>query len=362
MTVSVTTYETLDALPSSYSSLFDEAAADSFYLSKAWFRTLLATTADNGDRVRIYGIEASGAAKAALIARVPCAEGRMGQIGMLRALVGFSTVYSPLFSVVGPPAADRTAVASALAAALSKERPRWDCIHLKALDPASPAFACLEQSLRARGLIVQPYLGFGNWFEPTAGLSFEEYLARRPAALVNTYRRKEKKLGKRDGVRFCLYRDPAEANEGIVAYERVYANSWKTPEPYPRFMPALIRTAARMGALRLGVVWIGDEPVAAQVWITWQGRSTIFKLAHDQRFDALSVGSVLTMWMMRHALDVDRVSEVDFGVGDDPYKRTWLAHRRERWGLLALSPRTPKGLLGIARHVAGRAAKRALSR
>jgi hypothetical protein len=280
----------------------------------------------------------------------------------MRALAGFSTVYSPLFSVVSRPAADKAAVTSALATAITGERPRWECVHLKGLDPASPGFAGLEQSLRARGLIVQRYLGFGNWFEPTAGISFQEYLARRPAALVNTYRRKEKKLGKRDDVEFRVYRDPADADEGISAYERVYANSWKTPEPYPRFMPALIRAAARMSALRLGVLWIGDEPVAAQMWITWQGRSTIFKLAHDQRFDALSVGSVLTMWMMRHALDVDRVFEVDFGVGDDPYKRTWLAHRRERWGLLALNPRTPKGLLGILRHVAGRAAKRALSR
>jgi CelD/BcsL family acetyltransferase involved in cellulose biosynthesis len=356
MTVSVSIYETLDALPSSYSSLFDEAAANSFYLSRQWFGALLVTTVDDGDRIRIYGIEASGAAEAALIARVPRLEGRME----IRALAGFSTVYSPLFSVVSRPAANMAAIASALATALAGER--WDGVHLKALDPAAPTFACLEQSLRARGLIVQPYFGFGNWFEPTAGLSFAEYLARRPAALINTYRRKEKKLGKRDGVRFALYGDPAEADEGISAYERVYANSWKRPEPYPGFMPTLIRTAARMGALRLGVVWTHDESVAAQVWITWQGRSTIFKLAHDQRFDALSVGSVLTMWMMRHALDVDHVSEVDFGVGDDAYKRTWLAQRRERWGLLALNPRTPKGLLGIIRHVAGRAAKRALSR
>jgi Acetyltransferase (GNAT) domain len=365
MTVSVSTYESLDALPGSYSSLFDEAASDSFYLSRPWFDVLIATTVDAGDRVRIYGVEnkAKGAAEAALIACAPRPEGRIGQIGMgMRALVGFSTVYSPLFSVVSRPAANGKAITAALATALTGERPRWDCVHLKALDPASPGFACLEQSLSAHGLIVQPYLGFGNWFEPTARMSFEEYLARRPAALINTYRRKEKKLGKQDGVRFALYRDPADADEGISAYEHVYANSWKTPEPYPRFMPALIRTAACMGALRLGVVWIRDAPVAAQMWLTWQGRSTIFKLAHDQRFDALSVGSVLTMWMMRHALDVDHVSEVDFGIGDDAYKRTWLAQRRERWGLLALSPRTAKGLLGIVRHVAGRAAKRALSR
>lgn len=360
MTLSVSVYESLDALPLSYLSLFDAAASDRFYFSREWFHALVGTTVDDGDRLRIYGVEntTAGAAEAILIARVPRPEG----LTAVRALVGFSNFYSPLFSVVSRPAANMAAIAAALATALSKERPRWDCVHLKALDPASPEFACLEQSLRDSGMIVQPYFGFGNWFETTAGMSFEKYLAQRPAALVNTYRRKEKKLGKLDGVRFALCRDPVDAGDAIAAYERVYANSWKQPEPYPHFMPELIRTAAGMGALRLGVVWIGDTPVAAQVWLTWQGRSTIFKLAHDHRFDALSVGSVLTMWMMRHALESDHVCEVDFGVGDDAYKRIWLAQRRERRGLLALNPRTPKGLLGVIRHVAGRAARRALSR
>ena len=365
-TLPVSVYESLDALPSSYPLLFDTAAASAaqFYGSREWFRVLAATTVDDGERVRIYGVAnmegegdgGEGVAEAALIARVPRLRGAIG----MRALIGFSTVYSPLFPVVSRPAAEVATIAAALAKTFADERPRWDCVHLKALDPASPWFACLDKSLRDNGLIVQPYFGFGNWFEPTAGMSFQEYLAGRPAALANTYRRKEKKLGKLEGVRFALYRDPADVSEAIAAYQRVYANSWKQPEPYPRFMPKLIETAARMGALRLGVVWIGAAPAAAQAWLTWQGRSTIFKLAHDRRFDALSVGSVLTMWMMRHALDVDHVSEVDFGVGDDPYKRIWLGQRRERWGLLALSPRTPKGLLGIVRHVAGRAARRAL--
>lgn len=374
--LSVSLYETLDALPASYSALFETAAADSFYLSRPWFETLLATAADDGDRVRIYGVEnsATGLAEAVLIARVPHdgAErigriGRIGQIGQIgrigmRTLAGFSTVYSPLFSLVRRPGADEAAIAAALATALGSERPRWECVHLKALDPAAADFAGLRSALRGQGLIVQPYLGFGNWFEATAGVSFQQYLARRPAALINTLRRKEKKLGKREGVRFCRYHTPGEAEEGLCAYEQVYANSWKTPEPYPSFMPALIRTAAGLGALRLGVVWIGEEPAAAQIWITWQGRATIFKLAHDQRFDALSIGSVLTMWMMREALDEDHVGEVDFGVGDDPYKRIWLAHRRERWGLLALSPHTAKGLLAIVRHLGGRAVRHAVCR
>ena len=58
----------------------------------------------------------------------------------------------------------------------------------------------------------------------------------------------------------------------------------------------------------------------------------------------------------------DRVREIDYGRGDDPYKKQWLSCRRERWGLLALNPRTPHGALLALRHLGGRAAKRALRR
>jgi hypothetical protein len=37
-----------------------------------------------------------------------------------------------------------------------------------------------------------------------------------------------------------------------------------------------------------------------------------------------------------------------------------MSHRRERWGILALNPRTPRGVLGILRHVTGRFVKRAV--
>lgn len=359
MSLNVGVYRSLEALPPSCQVIFAEAAAHSAYLAYPWFHVLTETTRDHGDRLRVYAVAdaATGAAQAVLVARAPALRGVLA----MRTLAGFSNFYSPLFSVVARADADVPATARSLAVALTGERPRWDAVHLKALDPDAAMTAALERSLGEAGLIVQSYEGFGNWFEPTAGISFQDYLARRPPALVNTVRRKERKLSRVDGLRFSVHAGPAEAGEGAAAYARVYANSWKQPEPYPRFMPALIEAAAGMGALRLGVVRIADEPVAAQVWITWQGKATIFKLAHDRRFDHLSVGSVLTMWMMRHALNEDRVAEVDFGVGDDPYKRTWLSQRRQRRGLLALNARTPRGGLGVLRHVVGHAARRAFS-
>jgi CelD/BcsL family acetyltransferase involved in cellulose biosynthesis len=102
-----------------------------------------------------------------------------------------------------------------------------------------------------------------------------------------------------------------------------------------------------------------DQPIASQVWIVNSGKASIYKLGQDQRFDEFSAGSILTAKLMEHVLEVDRVKEVDFGSGDDPYKKTWLPQRRERWGILAMNPRSLAGLLGIVRNVGGRAAKNA---
>ena len=93
---------------------------------------------------------------------------------------------------------------------------------------------------------------------------------------------------------------------------------------------------------------IDGLPVAAQIWLIQQGSATIFKLAHDPAFDNQSPGTLLTHWMLRQLHDKEGAHDVDFGRGDDAYKRLWLGLSRDRHGILAANPRSFKGLATIA--------------
>ncbi|MBK8121802.1 MAG: GNAT family N-acetyltransferase [Sulfuritalea sp.] len=71
---------------------------------------------------------------------------------------------------------------------------------------------------------------------------------------------------------------------------------------------------------------------------------SIFKLAFDPACAAFSPGTLLTAHLMEHVIDHANVKEIDFLIGDDEYKKLWMSHRRERWGIVACNPQTVIGL------------------
>jgi CelD/BcsL family acetyltransferase involved in cellulose biosynthesis len=144
---------------------------------------------------------------------------------------------------------------------------------------------------------------------------------------------------------------PGEALErALQDYEAVYAASWKPAEGSAAFIRGLVRWMAGRDELRLGVLRLNGEPLAAQIWFVSQGVASIFKLAHIDGKEALSPGTVLTAELMSRVIDVDGVHTVDFISGDDGYKRDWMSERRQRMALLAFDPLTARGLAGAFRH------------
>ena len=191
----------------------------------------------------------------------------------------------------------------------------------------------LARAFRAAGWFVDMQPCDTNHILPVAGRSYAQYLASRPGALRTTLKRKSGKVAVE---LFTTFDEDAWA-----AYEEIYAASWKPAEGSPAFLRRFAREEAESGRLRLGLARGKDgRPIAAQVWTVEGGTAFIHKLAHLEDARALSPGTVLSAALFEQVIDRDRVALVDFGTGDDPYKRDWMEECRPRYRLDMMRPGT----------------------
>src|SRR5215472_2858671 len=334
-------------LASGLTEAFGNTSRDSFFALPAWFDLMARYGVPRGTEIRVYTDERP-ASTTMVVAQT-------ATLGRRRILASLTNPHSLEHGILHGPKADLETGLAAILSEILAERPQWDCLTFAELDPREPSYAVLAEAMRSAGLLVECCFCSGTWYEETAGLGFAGYVVARPSELQNTWRRKRRKLEQSKRLTKLFIEDSNGIDQAIADYETVYAASWKPAEFFPGFVPALLRLAGGLRALRLGIYHLDGIPAAAQFWIVWNGRAVICKLAHDKRFDDLSPGTVLTMEMFDRVLTMDRPREISFGRGDDPYKRLWLSKRRERWGIFAANPRTWRGLslgFGLKRQAA----------
>jgi hypothetical protein len=343
-------FTTLDSLPSIYLDLLNDTGRDNFYFSLPWYRALTGTTGEADDTLLILGVESGD--------RQPVARGLMvarRQIGKAsayrtRELSLFQNVYT---MIAGPAVrvdeGDKAGVIDALVQEMTGSPTATDIIHLGGMDPGSENFPLLESALRKAGWWVAQTPGFINWFELTTDLTWENYLASLPGKMRTLLRRRERRLEKAGDITW-LFSDGGENLDKLLSdYAIVHESSWKPPEGSPDFTEAFVRACATSGVLRMGLLYLNGTPAAAQIWTVSNGGATIYKLSYGKQFREYSVGSILTARMMRRILEIDRPAIIDFGNGDDPYKKDWLRHKRVRMNLIAFNPKSARGLLAGAR-------------
>ena len=311
---------------------------DGFFSTRAWWRTVWEAGVPEG-ATPVFALH--GAPGAGVL--LPLLRGAGGRLEAL------TNPYTCLYPIATAPGADLRAAGRALAG-MARFTPG---VRLDALDPADARLAALLAGARAGGLVPLHFDHFGNWREELAGRDWGAYLASRPGALRETIRRRLRAAERDPALSFACHATPAEVADGIAEYEAVYARSWKEPEPFPRFNAVLMQQAAATGALRLGVLRRAGVPIATQLWVVHAGIAAVLKLAHDEAFKPISPGTALSAWMLRRLIDQERVQAVDFGRGDDPYKRMWTAERRQRVGVVLANPLHPGGLAALLRHGLG---------
>jgi hypothetical protein len=205
--------------------------------------------------------------------------------------------------------------------------------------------ALIMAAFRQAGWLVHRGQSDVNHVLTLAGRDHDAYIADRPGKLRTTLKRKSGKVATQVLTHF---------DEAVwAAYEDIYAESWKPEEGSPAFLRAFAQAEGAAGRLRLAIAHSAEgQAIAAQMWTVEGGTAFIHKLAYRESAKPLSPGSVLSAALFRHVIDVDKVAVVDFGTGDDPYKRDWMEEVRPRYRLDLIRPYAPGNWPLIARNAA----------
>ncbi len=252
---------------------------------------------------------------------------------------------SPLFTA----GADRTAMLAELANDLAGQSPH---LVLSPLPDEHGETTALAKALRQAGWVTFVEQCDVNHVLPVQERSYDEYLSGRPGQVRTTLKRKAGKVEVRIETAF----NP----ETWAAYETIYAQSWKGEEGSPAFLRRFAEQEGAAGRLRLGLALADGEPVAAQFWTVEHGTAFIHKLAHTEASKPLSPGTTLTAALFKHVIDRDHVQLVDFGTGNDPYKRDWMEQVRPRYRIEAFRAGWPGTWPAIARKALRRLVQRGM--
>jgi hypothetical protein len=354
-------YSSFEALPERVMAFAEVAAHGNFFRSLAWFRTVLKTAVPARDGPRIYVAEEDGRPTAALIGSERWEAGRLRAHMMLGTGQGmYAATYGPLLDPTLGIAGLRT-----IAAAVTGESPAFDVLRFDGLDPSSVEFSALWVALRERGMLLQRFANFASWAEGVRGLSFENYLARRPPCIRDVAERGLAGSALSSKIDFELVTEATDLARPLIDYALVDLQSASPPEVYPDSIAEVVQVAAAHGYLRFGLLYVNNRPAAAQIWVVAGGTATNWRQRHVAQFDRLPIQASLTVAMLRHLFDADKIDQIEFSrdsSSSDVEPQHWLTNCRERVGLIAVNRRTGKGLLAGARHIGGHAAISAVRR
>lgn len=199
----------------------------------------------------------------------------------------------------------------------------------------------LETAFKAAGWLTVRTVCDTNHVLSVSRRTSADYIAGRPGKLRTTLKRKSGKVETKILTHFD--------EKAWAAYEDIYAESWKPEEGSPAFLRAFAEQEGAAGRLRMGIACTAGEAIAAQMWTVEGATAFIHKLAHREAAKPLSPGSVLTAALFRHVIDLDGVDLVDFGTGDDPYKRDWMENAHPRFKLDMFRPAKPANWPALAR-------------
>lgn len=263
-----------------------------------------------------------------------------------------------------------TSFYSALAEPIVFEKPNKEIFHqlISSIEQGSTWHSMLFGPLENRFIqeSLDDYFAFKRIFSKTDNIyqeniyDYQAYYQQRPSQLRNTIKRREKKLKKAHNYRIEIITELADFSAAFNAYKLIYQQSWKNDEFSYNFIEQVCKSALAENKLRFGLLWVNEEPAAAQLWFlqstnvddnTSMKTASIFKLAYSPKYQEFSVGSLLSLALSEQVITKDKVTSIEFGMGSERYKQDWLTSKRTRQVLQVFNHQTIYGKLAIVRQL-----------
>ncbi|MDR2788961.1 MAG: hypothetical protein LBD06_11565, partial [Candidatus Accumulibacter sp.] len=144
----------------------------------------------------------------------------------------YTSLYMPLLSDESDP----TALKRLLSGAATERASH--VMRFAPMDPDSRIFHELRDHLSSIGWLPFRFFCFGNWYLRVEQ-DWAHYLKQRSANLRSEIKRRTRQFDEAGGT-LEVIADDRRTDEAISAFQTVYSASWKIPEPYPEFIPALV--------------------------------------------------------------------------------------------------------------------------
>lgn len=317
-------------LPESANALFARYEKESLFFSRPWFENLVDTALEENQSMLLACVVENNR----VLAILPLMRESDDSLQSLCHL--YSSLYTLLLVENKQPE-----TLACLTRGLSQLS--FKTLSLKPFDKNDKSIDRLQLAMEAAGFSCYRGFRFYNWIYQVRGESFADYMAKRPGKLRNTIARKQRKFEREHGYEIRLFTDEG-VEQALSDYTAAYNASWKAHELFGVIIEGMVSRFSSLGWLRLAILYVNKQPVAAQLWFVVDKKASIFRLAYDEAWKQYSPGTILTKYLMEYVIDTDKVDEIDFLTGNERYKQDWMSKRRERWGMTCEKSDEPKEL------------------
>ena len=223
----------------------------------------------------------------------------------------------------------------------------WDILELEKIPEENNFFSILIDALTATSLKNRTYSLKGDWYLDGITYSFSEYSKNLPRIHRKDTNRNKRHLKEAGNLTFYIKRDVEDLDKYLDLYSELREKSWKAAEKDSSFLREATNLIAEKGWLRLAFLFFNGAPIASDKWIVWNKIGLAWDGLYDLEFSKYSPGKVLESEMIEYMIDQEKVFEIDFGEGDEVYKKRWTPKRRERKSITVFNRNIKANILAL---------------